>query len=127
MTADAEMMYVEQLEQYFDYGAPIKKIKERHYRIYGLLFYYEHVINYDHVAKALDDLVEDIPADGPVLIDMSNFHVMETIYYDHFKKLLAKNSRIKWIVNYSAREQLTEIGCPEANMEQSTKKRFGGF
>lgn len=115
---DAEIMYVEQLEQYFEYGAPIKKIADGHYRIYGALSYFEHV------TKAINSLIDEIPAGQPVLIDMSNFEGMGTIYYPHFKKLLAKNDRIKWIVNAQGREQLLEIGCPEANLEQTSKKGF---
>jgi hypothetical protein len=118
MTADAEMMYVEQLEQYFDYGVPIKKVGNNQYRIYGALSYV------DHVTKAINLLIDEIPANQSVLIDMSNFEGMGTIYYPHFKKLLAKNNQIKWIVNDAAREQLLEIGWPEINFEQTTKKGF---
>lgn len=121
MTVDAEMMYVEQLEQYFDYGAPIKKTGKNEYRIYGALSYF------DHITKAINSLVDEIPADEPVLIDMSNFEGMGTIYYPHFKKLLARNNQVKWIVNDSSREQLLEIGWPESSLEQTTRKGFGEF
>jgi hypothetical protein len=118
MTADAEMMYVEQLEQYFDYGVPIKKTGNNEFRIYGALSYFEHVTN------AINSLIHDIPSGESVVIDMSNFEGMGTIYYPHFKKLLAKNNQIKWIVNERARQQLLEIGWPKTNLEQTTKKNF---
>lgn len=118
MTADAEMMYVEQLEQYFDYGVPIKKTGKNEFRIYGSLSYFEHV------TKAINSLIDDIPSGESVVIDMSNFEGMGTIYYPHFKRLLAKNNQIKCIVNERARQQLLEIGWPETNLEQTTKKNF---
>lgn len=118
MTADAEMMYVEQLEQYFDYGVPIKKTGKNEFRIYGALSYFEHV------TKAINSLIDDMPSGEPVVIDMSNFEGMGTIYYPHFKRLLAKNNQIKCIVNERARQQLLEIGWPETNLEQTTKKNF---
>lgn len=70
-------------------------------------------------------MIDEIPTDESVVIDMSNFEGMGTTYYFHFKKLLAKNNQIKWIVNEEARRQLSEIGLPEANMEQSVTRRFG--
>lgn len=119
MTADAETMYVEQLEQYFDYGVPIKKTGKNEFRIYGSLSYF------GHVTKAINSLIEEIPPNESIVIDMSNFQGMGTIYYYNFYKLLLKNNQIRWIVNDEARRQLTEIGWPEANMVQSTKKGFG--
>ncbi len=52
---------------------------------------------------------------------------MAAVYYPQFSKLLAKNNRIKWVVNYNAKEQLLEIGWPEANLVRSTRKRFFAY
>lgn len=94
--------YFESLEQYFDFGLPCKKISDNPYevRIYGSLSSNEE--------QELNKFINKIPSDRPVLIDMTNFEGMGTMYYPLFKSLITRNTKIVWATKY--KQQLKEIG-----------------
>jgi hypothetical protein len=118
MNEEAEMVFLQGLEESFNFGAPIRKNGERHYRIFGALSYD------DDTSEAINAVIDDIPEYQSATIDMSASTGMGKVYYPLFKKLLAKNNGVKWIVSAEAKEQLLEIGWPEANMELATQKEF---
>ena len=94
--------YFESLEQYFDFGLPCKKINDSPYevRIYGSLSSNEE--------KELNKFINELPANIPILIDMTNFEGMGTMYYPLFKSLIDRNTKIVWATRY--KQQLKEIG-----------------
>jgi hypothetical protein len=101
-TAMKYQEYFESLEQYFDFGLPCKKISDNPYevRIYGSLSSNEE--------KELNKFVNELPSDRPILIDMTNFEGMGTMYYPLFKSLITRNNKIVWATRY--KQQLKEIG-----------------
>ncbi len=118
LNEEAEANYIEQLEQYFEFGFPVKLIskKLRKYRIYGVLSVD------DKTSKLLKDFIEGVPSNEPVTIDMTNFEGMGTYYYYTFNKLLKKNPSIFWIANDRAYEQLTEMGVSLDRIERRNPK-----
>ncbi|MCB9174367.1 MAG: hypothetical protein H6589_07145 [Flavobacteriales bacterium] len=101
-TAMKYQEYFESLEQYFDFGLPCKKISDNPYevRIYGSLSSNEE--------KELNKFINELPSDRPILIDMTNFEGMGTMYYPLFKSLITRNNKIVWATRY--KQQLKEIG-----------------
>jgi hypothetical protein len=120
LTDEAEANYVEQLEQYFDFGFPIKLITDRpkKYRLFGVLSVD------DKTSKLLNDFVDGVPSNEPVTIDMTNFEGMGTYYYYTFNRLLKKNASISWVANDDAYEQLTELGVSPDRIERRNPKSF---
>lgn len=101
-TSMKQQEYFESLEQYFDFGLPCKKISDNPYevRIYGSLSSNEE--------QELNKFIKDLPSDRPILIDMTNFEGMGTMYYPLFKSLINRNKNIVWATRY--KRQLKEIG-----------------
>jgi hypothetical protein len=100
--------YFESLEQYFDFGLPCKKISEKPYevRIYGGLSSNEE--------QVLTKFIHDIPSDQPVIIDMTNFHSMGTMFYPLFRNLIKRNKQLIWATTYT--KQLNEIGVDSSHI-----------
>lgn len=100
--------YFESLEQYFDFGLPCKIISNRPFevRIYGCLSANEE--------QELNTFVHGLPIDKPILIDMTNFNGMGTMFYPLFKGLLKRNPDIVWVTSSKgeALKQVQEIGVP---------------
>lgn len=94
--------YFELLEQYFDFGLPCKITQERplEIRIYGSLSSNEE--------QELNKFVNDLPSDRSILIDMTNFNGMGTMFYPLFQNLIRRNDKIFWASTYKT--QLKEIG-----------------
>jgi hypothetical protein len=117
----SEINYIEHLEQYFDFDFPIKRVSNNplKYRIYGALSVD------DETTKKLDDFIDSVPVDEPVIIDMSNFQSMGTLFYPNFKRLLKRNHNIKWLANEGTYEQLIDIGVKGAAIEKVKSKRLG--
>ncbi|RZK35398.1 MAG: hypothetical protein EOO61_11965 [Hymenobacter sp.] len=113
-TALKEQEYFESLEQYFDFGLPCKITSTDPFevRIYGSLSLDEE--------QSLTKFIHQLPADRPILIDMSNFRGMGTIFYPLFRTLLTRNPRIVWVTSKGSRDQLQEMGVPAARMAMST-------
>lgn len=101
-TAMIYQEYFESLEQYFDFGLPCKKINDSPHevRIYGILSLNEE--------KELNKFINELPANRPILIDMTNFEGMGTMYYPLFKSLIDRNPKIVWVTRN--KQQLMEIG-----------------
>jgi len=102
--------YFESLEQYFDFGLPCKKISDNLYevRIYGSLSSNEE--------QELNKFINELPSDRPVLIDMTNFEGMGTMYYPLFKNLITRNKKIVWATKYN--QQLKEIGVDTTTISE---------
>jgi len=67
--------------------------------------------------KDLKKLIDGLPTDKPLVIDMSNFQGMGTILYPRFLELIRRNPDITWISSREAKRQLLEIGVPEEKIE----------
>jgi hypothetical protein len=100
--------YFESLEQYFDFGLPCQKIRDKPYevRIYGSLSSSEE--------KALTKFIHDIPSNQPVIIDMTNFGSMGTMFYPLFRSLMKRNKQLIWATTYTT--QLKEIGVDSSHI-----------
>jgi hypothetical protein len=96
--------YFESLEQYFDFGLPCKIVNKDPWeaRIYGVLSVD------DESTRALTEFLNSLPSDRPILIDMTNFQGMGTLFYPLFKELITRNKNIVWAAENN--EQLLEIG-----------------
>lgn len=113
-TTQKEQEYFESLEQYFDFGLPcrITSTDPFEVRMYGSLSSDEDA--------ALTNFIHQLPSDRLILIDVSNFQGMGTMFYPLFKSLLARNPRIVWVAPRGSREQLQELGIPAARMTITT-------
>jgi hypothetical protein len=100
--------YFESLEQYFDFGLPCKKIRDKPYeiRIYGTLSSSEE--------QALTKFIHDIPSNQSVIIDMTNFGSMGTMFYPLFRSLIKRNKQLIWATTYTI--QLKEIGVDSSHI-----------
>lgn len=109
-TTQQEQEYFESLEQYFDFGLPCRVTSTNPFevRMYGSL-------SSDN-EKELTRFVQQLPSDRPILIDMSNFEGMGTMYYPLFRRLLARNPRIVWVASKWSQKQLLELGVPTASI-----------
>ncbi|MDJ1486224.1 hypothetical protein QNI16_37420 [Cytophagaceae bacterium YF14B1] len=111
-TDDSYQNYLEQLEQYFEFGLPakIKSVDPFVVRIYGSLSVYEK--------DELTQFLQDLPVAKPILMDMSNFNGMGTILYPVFQSLLSHTNRIIWVANHYAKDQLLAIGVQPEDIVQ---------
>lgn len=109
-TTQQEQEYFESLEQYFDFGLPCKVTSTNPFevRMYGGLSSDEE--------QELTRFVQQLPSDRPVLIDMTNFEGMGTMFYPLFRRLLARNPRIVWVASKRSLAQLQELGVPAASI-----------
>jgi hypothetical protein len=96
--------YVERLKGYFDFGLLVKKTSESplEYRFYSHLSANE--------AEEFWQFLAGLPADRPVIFDMTNFGGMGTMFYDAIRAFLARNRDVYWLVSPSTAEQVIEIG-----------------
>ena len=83
--------YLEQLEQYFDFGLGLRKLNNNPltYKLYGSISSRE--------ADELYIFFENLPNDKVILIDMSNFNGMGTMFDDDFLDLSKTHELIQWI------------------------------
>lgn len=100
--------YFESLEQYFDFGLPCEKIRDKPYevRIYGTLSSSEE--------QALTKFIHDIPSNQSVIIDKTNFGSMGTMFYPLFRSLIKRNKQLIWATTYTI--QLKEIGVDSSHI-----------
>jgi hypothetical protein len=68
-------------------------------------------------AESFDQIVDFLPANAPLLIDMTNFNGMGTLLYPSFRRLLARTPVVKWKVSPSASRQLQEVGVAATDLE----------
>lgn len=112
-TSLKQQEYFESLEQYFDFGLPcrITSTEPFEVRIYGWLSSNEEA--------ALNKFVHDLPTAKPVLIDMTNFNGMGTMFYPLFRSLLKRNPDIVWVASPKAHvfAQLHEMGIPSSRID----------
>jgi hypothetical protein len=110
--------YLETLEGYFEFGNHFRITKKQPFeiRIYGHL-YFNELLDF---AK----LDASIPLNQPILIDMTNFERMDTMYYPLFQNLIKKNNKIIWIAkkNEEPKKQLIELGISQDKVFYEIKK-----
>lgn len=97
--------YLEQLEQYFDFGLGLKKInyKPLTYKLYGS-------ISANEVSE-LYDFFDSLNPEIVTHIDMSNFSGMGTMFDEDFLDLSMSHPKIRWInCSKSAKESLRRAG-----------------
>ena len=113
-TTQKEQEYFESLEQYFDFGLPCKITSTDPFevRIYGGLSSNEE--------QELTKFVHQLPSDRSILIDMTNFEGMGTMFYPLFRSLLARNPHIVWVASKGSHDQLHEMGVPATRIVMST-------
>jgi hypothetical protein len=113
-TAPQQQAYVESLEQYFDFGLPCKVTRTDPFevRLYGSLSSNEE--------QDLNRFVRALPTAKPILIDVTNFEGMGTLYFPLFQRLLGQNTRIVWVASEWSRKQLREMGVPASRITRTT-------
>ena len=101
--------YFESLEQYFDFGLPCEKISDKPYevRIYGGLSSNEE--------QEFSNFIQAIPSDRPVLIDMTNFQSMGTMFYPLFRSLIKRNKQLIWATKNAT--LLIKLGVDTSQIE----------
>ena len=101
--------YFESLEQYFDFGLPCEKISDKPYevRIYGGLSSNEE--------QELSNFIQAIPSDRPVIIDMTNFQSMGTMFYPLFRSLIKRNKQLIWATKNAT--LLIKLGVDTSQIE----------
>lgn len=104
--------YIELLKGYFDFGLLVKHISDNpiEYRFYSHLSANE--------ADEFYDLLESLPRDSPIVLDLSNFlSGMGTMFYKDFRRLINENPDVFWIVSSDyVKMQLREIGVKRSRM-----------
>ncbi|RPD45869.1 hypothetical protein DNI29_17115 [Hymenobacter sediminis] len=112
-TTVQQQEYFERLEQYFDFGLPCRVTSTDPYevRIYGNLSSNEEAV--------LTRFVQALPSDVPILVDMTNFEGMGTMFYPLFRSLLTRNHRVMWLPSVEAAKQLEEIGVAKSHLATS--------
>ena len=65
---NAEIRYIEQTQQYFDYGTPIKKVSNSPltYRVHGLIY------DMNTSKQELKQFISELPSSGKIVFDMTN-------------------------------------------------------
>jgi hypothetical protein len=108
-TSQGLMEYLEDVGGYFKglRAMPVKIIGGYPYRIrfYGGLG--------KECAPQLKELLQNLPKDRPLLIDMSYLHDINESLYPYFRDLIKKNKEIEWIATGRAKFQLWEMGVEE--------------
>jgi hypothetical protein len=110
---DKTMNYIEQLEQYFNFGLGVKKISENPltFKLYGSISVNEE--------SELNEFIYSLPKDKEIYFDMSNFNGMGTRFYTTFKSLCDTNKLIYWIdCSNGAIKQLNEIGIDKSRIKK---------
>lgn len=83
--------YLEELESYFAFSSGIRKISNNpiKYRLYGFLSIRRKT--------EIKNLIDALPSDQKIIIDLSNFEGMNKIFYPSFKHLKKRNDSVFWI------------------------------
>ncbi len=91
-TSKMTIDYLEQLEQYFPHHLGVKKISDHDplsYKLYGAIS--------DGDQDELEAFLKGLPLHTKVIIDMSNFSGMGTMFYDWFEDYCASKKNIYWL------------------------------
>jgi hypothetical protein len=102
--------YFESLEQYFDFPLPCKITSRDPWeiRIYGALSVDEES------TRQLTQFLDSLPSDKAVLVDMTNFQGMGTLFYPLFRDLIRRNEQIVWVTRDNT--ELLEIGVDKSKI-----------
>jgi len=103
--------YIEQLATYFPFGIPVRRIAgpPLTLRVYGSL----SIDNIDDFSRIIDSL----PPNVPLVMDMTNFNNMGTLLYPSFRRLLSRTPAVEWRLSPQAAGQLREVGVANAALE----------
>jgi hypothetical protein len=100
--------YLEQLQQYFPHHLGVKKLSNQPpltYKLYGSISSDDQ--------DDLDAFLESLPSKSKVIIDMSNFSGMGTMFYNSFEDYCAHKKNIYWLnPTDSGLFDLYKIGIP---------------
>jgi hypothetical protein len=101
-TKPKQQIFFEDIEVYFDFGLPCKKISDNPYeiRIYGRPSKDERV--------EFKRFINLLPSNKPILVDLTNFKRYDGANDDLFRILNLRNSNIIWVTKN--RTQLIGIG-----------------
>lgn len=99
------MIYWRTLENYFPHPFSFRK-EGKGYILYGTLS------ANDENTRQLNALIDQFPANRPVVIDARYFNGMDTFYYPYFRRLLRKNKQISWIKPINGAYQPSSWGRP---------------
>jgi hypothetical protein len=110
-----QKVYVESLEEYFDFGLPCEIISTRPWevRIHSVIYGDE---------KWLSDLqafLQQLPADQPILIDMTNSHGMSHNCFPLFRAFLTRNAQVIWVCSHAAFPDVEALGVPPSHFAQT--------
>jgi hypothetical protein len=113
-TAPQQQAYVESLEQYYNFGLPCRVTSTEPFevRLCGSLSSDEE--------QDLTRFVRALPTANPILIDVTNFEGMGTIYFPLFRRLLVQNTRIVWVASEWSSKLLREMGVPASRITRTT-------
>ncbi len=114
------MNYWKALEMYFPHPLTFRKDRNG-YLLYGTLS------ANDGNTRQLNALIDQFPANRPVVIDARYFNSMDTFYYPHFRRLLRKNKQISWIKPINGGYQPFSWGRPINGRNQLLKTGVSRF
>jgi hypothetical protein len=103
--------YLEQLAAYFPFGITVRRFAgpPLTLRVYGSLT----IDNIDD----FDRIVDSLPPNVPLVMDMTNFNGMGTLLYESFRPLLSRSPAVEWKVSPQAARQLREVGVAASALE----------
>lgn len=103
--------YFERLLSYFDFALPWRLIIGD-----SITIRFHSILSASH-AFELHRLFNSIPPESPVIIDMTNFQGMGTMFYDDFQRFNATHNVEKWLVSETTLELLRRIGISAQKIE----------
>ena len=109
--------YVEQLEQYFPHQLGLKKLSDEPltYKLFGSITSNEK--------DELYNFLQSMPLNRKIIIDMSNYSRMGSMFFDEFNQYCASNRNIYWLnPTYQGLIDLYKIGIP--NQQIISKKKI---
>ena len=108
--------YLEQLQQYFPHGLGLKKLSDNPltYKLFG------SITSDDE--DSLEVFLKNLPLNKKVIIDMSNYSGMGTMFYDDFDQYCAHNTNIYWLnPTFQGLIDLYKIGIPKRQLISKKK------
>jgi hypothetical protein len=109
--------YLEHLQQYFPHKLGLKKISNKPltYKLYGAITSDE--------ADELEVFLKELPLNEKVVIDMSNYWRMGTMFYGDFEEYCVSKKNIYWLnPSSNALEDLHKIGIKNKYIITKKKK-----
>jgi hypothetical protein len=104
-------IYLEQLATYFPFGITVRRIAgpPLTLRVYGSL-------TIDDIDD-FDRIIDSLPPNVPLVMDMTNFNNMGALLYQGFRRLLSRAPAAEWKVSPQAARQLRAVGVAAVALE----------